>query len=410
MTRAQGTLRTVFLVARREFVTRVRTRVFLIGTAVILVGLVAYIGFQIFVINKSSKAQTDKVAFLGEAATLAPSFVAAEKAVGVKVELKQVTDQVQGESEVRAGKLDALISGSATAPDMTVRDQFSATLQSVLQGVVRQQAFNTALTNAGVNPATISAQVGNATVHVHSLNARSGQRIQLVTAGFIVAILLYVALLTYGTFIAQGVVEEKANRIVEILLSTVRPEQLLVGKVIGIGLVGLLQLTIIGGAAIPLSAAASLFTVPAVAIDVVLIGLLWFVLGFYLYAVLFAAAGSLVSRMEDVQSAAVPITFLAIASYFVAISVVTPMFDGTPMSSTGILLAMIPPFAPVIMPTGMATGDVAVWQWLLAIVFTVLTSVALTWLAARIYANSVLRIGARVSLREALQGRRNRAA
>jgi ABC-2 type transport system permease protein len=145
-----------------------------------------------------------------------------------------------------------------------------------------------------------------------------------------------------------------------------------------------------------------LFTVPAAGAGVILAGLLWFILGFFLYAILFAAAGSLVSRQEEVQSVVLPITMLAILSWFVAIGVLTPMFDGTPMSSTGVALGFVPFFAPVILPTGMATGDIAPWQAALSVVLTLVTSAAATWIAARIYSNSVLRLGARVKLRDAL--------
>ena len=404
----KGTIGTIYLIARREFVTRVRTRVFIIGTALILVGLTGYIAFQLFVVNKSAKGQTYKVAFIGEAASLADPFIGAEKALGVTIDRQPVSSQSQGTSLVRRGKLDALISGSVTSPEVTVRSAVPTALVVVLQGIVRQDAFNAELAAAGLNPATVNANLARATVRVESLSASSGNRIELVAAGFVVAVLLYIALLTYGTFIAQGVVEEKANRIVEILLSTVRPEQLLIGKVVGIGLVGLLQLTIIGVAAIVLTTATHLFTVPAIAVSAVLAGILWFVLGFFLYAVLFAAAGSLVSRSEEVQSASIPITMIAILSYFVAIGVLTPMFDGSPMSSTGIILAMIPPISPVIMPTGMTTGDIGPGLAVLAVVLTLITSAAATWLAARIYANSVLRLGARVRLSEALAGSRRR--
>jgi ABC-2 type transport system permease protein len=134
--------------------------------------------------------------------------------------------------------------------------------------------------------------------------------------------------------------------------------------------------------------------------------LLWFVLGYFLYAILFAAAGSLVSRQEEVQSVVLPVTMLAIISWFVAIGVLTPMFDGTPMSSTGVVLGFVPFFAPVILPTGMATGDIAPWQVALSVALTLLFSAGATWLAARIYTNSVLRIGARVKLKDALGRRR----
>ena len=401
-------LGTVGLIAGREFFTRVRTRVFIIGTAIILVAIVGYLAFQIFVIGKQQQFTIVNVAFVGEVSTLADPFASVARTLDFKIVRKSVADEADGRRQIQQGKLDTLITGSATAPHVFVRDQFNPTLQSILQSLARQQRLNSELAAAGLDPATVNAGLASATVTVETVKGTAAQRIEEVLAGFVVAILLYVALLTYGTFIAQGVVEEKSNRIVEILLSTVRPWQLLIGKVLGIGLVGLLQLTILGAVGAGLASAAQVFSVPTVAFSIVLYGILWFVLGFFLYAVLFAAAGSLVSRNEEVQSAALPITMLAILSYFVAIGVVTPMFSGSPMSSTGILLAMIPPISPVIMPTGMATGDIVPWQAALAVVLTLLTSAAATWLAARIYSNSVLRLGSRVKLREALGGEARR--
>ena len=392
----------VLLIARREFLTRVRTRVFVIGTAVVLVALAGYLVFQELVINKQGNVNTYKVAYLGEAQSLADPLATSAKALGLAIERHDVKDQAQAESQLRKGNLDVLIQGSASSPQVLVRDQLSPTLHSLLQAIVRQRALDSQLAAAGLNPAAVEASVASATVHVQTLQRAGSSRIEAVVAGFVVALFLYVALLTYGTFIAQGVVEEKANRIVEILLSTVRPVHLLVGKVIGIGLVGLFQFTVIGVFAFILTTVTGVFAVPVVAAAVVLGGLLWFVLGYFLYAILFAAAGSLVSRQEDVASAVLTITMLAIISWFVAIGVLTPMFDGSPMSSTGVALAMVPFFAPVIMPTGMATGDIALWQVLLSVAITLVTSAAATWLAARIYANSVLRIGARVKLRDAL--------
>jgi ABC-2 type transport system permease protein len=399
--------RTIFLIARREFVTRVRTRVFIIGTVLVLVGLAGYLAFQQLVVNKEiAKAETFKVAFVGSAQSLANPLIASSKVLGFKIEKQTVSSQAQGESQIRNGTLDILITGAATSPTVLVRDQLNSTVQAALQGIVRQLALDTQLSSAGLNPTTVEAKVASATVHVQTLKPANAERIQLAVAGFIVALFLYVALLTYGAFIAQGVVEEKANRIVEILLSTVRPEQLLIGKVIGIGSVGLLQLLIIGSAALVMVTVTNVFSVPTAAASVVFAGLLWFILGFFLYAILFAAAGSLVSRQEEVQGAVLPITLMTVIAWLVAIGVLEPMFTGTPMSSTGVILALIPPISPVLMPSGIATGDITPPLAVLGVVLTLLTSAAATWIAARIYANSVLRIGARVSLGEALRTRR----
>jgi ABC-2 type transport system permease protein len=395
----------IVMIARREFVTRVRTRVFIIGTALVLLAVAGYVVFQQLVLSKQGHGNTYKVAFVGEAQSLADPLVASAKALGLTIESQPVTNQSQAESAISKGNLDAAVQGSATSPQVLVRDQLNPTLRSLLQGIVRQQALDRQLAAAGLNPASVEASVASATIHVQSLKPVRGQRIELVAAGFVVALFLYIALLTYGAFIAQGVVEEKANRIVEILLSTVRPVQLLIGKVVGIGLVGLFQFTIIGVFAFILTTVTGVLTVPAAGAGVILGGLLWFVLGYFLYAILFAAAGSLVSRQEEVQSVVLPITMLAVISWFVAIGVLTPMFNGQPMSSTGVLLGFVPFFAPVILPTGMATGDIAPWQVLLSVALTLLVSAAATWIAARIYSNSVLRIGARVKLGDALRRR-----
>jgi ABC-2 type transport system permease protein len=395
----------IVMIARREFVTRVRTRVFIIGTALVLLAVAGYVVFQQLVLSKQGHGNTYKVAFVGEAQSLADPLVASAKALGLTIESQPVTNQSQAESAISKGNLDAAVQGSATSPQVLVRDQLNPTLRSLLQGIVRQQALDRQLAAAGLNPASVEASVASATIHVQSLKPVRGQRIELVAAGFVVALFLYIALLTYGAFIAQGVVEEKANRIVEILLSTVRPVQLLIGKVVGIGLVGLFQFTIIGVFAFILTTVTGVLTVPAAGAGVILGGLLWFVLGYFLYAILFAAAGSLVSRQEEVQGVVLPIAMLAIISWFVAVGVLTPMFNGQPMSSTGVLLGFVPFFAPVILPTGMATGDIAPWQVLLSVALTLLVSAAATWIAARIYSNSVLRIGARVKLGDALRRR-----
>ena len=129
-------------------------------------------------------------------------------------------------------------------------------------------------------------------------------------------------------------------------------------------------------------------------------GLLWFVLGFTLYAVLFAAAGSLVSRVQDVQLASLPVIMRLIVAYLATLLVVLP--DPNSLAST--VLSLVPFLAPVAMPARMAAGAPA-WQVVLAATLTLATIGAATWLAARIYANSVLRTGARIRLGEALQGR-----
>jgi ABC-2 type transport system permease protein len=252
----------------------------------------------------------------------------------------------------------------------------------------------------GLNPHTIDAAIAGATIHVHILTPSSPVSTQQAVVGVIAAVVLFVTLQIYGIQVAQGVAEEKESRIVEILLATVRPGQLLAGKVVGIGLVGFLQLAIIAVVGLILIARTHVISIPAVGAGVIAGGLLWFVLGFSLYAVLFAAAGSLVSRVQEVQLASMPILMALSGAYVASLVVVLP----DPNSLAGTVLSLVPFLAPVAMPARMAAGAPA-WQVGLAVVVTLATIGAAIWLASRIYVNSVLRTGARVSLSEALHGR-----
>src|SRR4029077_18700890 len=203
-----------------------------------------------------------------------------------------------------------------------------------------------------------------------------------------------------GQLVAAGVVEEKANRIIEILLSTVRPRQLMLGQVVGIGLVGLLQLVVVGIVAIVTVMRTHAVSIPSVTVVAVAGGLLWFALGVGLFALMFAAAASLVSRQEDLAAVTTPITLLIVGTYLAFFWV-----GANPDQQVAISLSVIPPFAPVLMASRIATGDAQAWQVLLAIVLTIIAIGALNALAARIYENSVLRVGTRVKVLDALRGR-----
>jgi len=199
--------------------------------------------------------------------------------------------------------------------------------------------------------------------------------------------------------VAAGVVEEKANRIIEILLGTVRPRQLLLGKVLGIGLVGFLQLALLGATALVAVGRTHVINLPNVGVTAIAGGLMWFVLGFFLYALVYAAAGSLVSRQEDLASVTSPLTMLVVGTYLAFFWV-----EANPTNPIGIALSIIPPLAPILMPARMATGDAQAWQVILAVILTIGEIALLNALAARIYANSVLRIGTRVKLSQAWRG------
>jgi len=392
-----ASFRSVYLVARREFVIRLRSRVYRIGTALMVLLLIGYVVLQTRALNNRTSVTT--VGFTSSAQILAQPLKGAARGLG-QITIQHIASQAVGERLVRSGHLDVLVSGSPLSPKVLAKSQLNTALQASLTGLVKQESLAAQLAAHGLNPRALATAVSGASIHVHILTPASPQRTQQAIMGVIVAIVLSISLQIYGIQVAQGVAEEKESRIVEILLATVRPGQLLAGKVVGIGLVGLLQLVIIGAVGLILIVRTHVVSIPAVGAGVIAGGLLWFVLGFALYAVLLAAAGSLVSRVQDVQLASLPIIMALSVAYVVSLVVVLP--DPSSLAST--VVSLVPFLAPVAMPARMAAGAPE-WQVGLAVVLTLATIGAAIWLASRIYANAVLRMGVRVALSEALHGR-----
>jgi ABC-2 type transport system permease protein len=390
-------LQTIYLIARREFVTRVRSRFFIFGTVIFAVLLAGYIVLQAVVISRATT--TVKIGFSGDAQTLAQPLKTVAATEKVTVQIRNLADASDGDVQVQDGTLDAAVSGDAAAPDVAVKDELDPTVEATLNALVKQVALDRALLASGADPAVVTGKVTAAGVHLRLLDPNAAERTTRQVVGIFIAALLYVSLLLYGQLVAQGVVEEKANRIIEILLSTVRARLLLFGKVIGIGLVGLLQLTVLGLVALATISRYQVVSVPNVGLAAVLGGLLWYVLGFLFYALIFAAAGSMVSRQEDIGSVTGPLSMIVVGTYLAFFWVVA-----NPDNPVAVALSVIPPFAVVIMPGRMATGDAAFWQVAVAVTLTVLAIAGLNTLAARIYTNSVLRIGSRVRLRQAWRG------
>jgi ABC-2 type transport system permease protein len=200
----------------------------------------------------------------------------------------------------------------------------------------------------------------------------------------------------YGQWVLTGVVEEKSNRVVELILSTVRARHLLAGKVIGIGLLGLSQLALIGGLAAVLLAAGA-FDAPASLGGSVALIVPWFALGFALYAVAYGAAGALASRAQDANSAGLPITYTLLAVYLIGYAALGADSDGLLAN----LLTVFPLSAPFVLPARSALVGVPLWEHVVAAALVLATIYALVRFAGRVYAQGLLRSGPRLSLRAA---------
>jgi ABC-2 type transport system permease protein len=387
----------VRLVAKRELNTRLRTKSFVIGTAVILVVFAGYFLLQATLLGDAGRS---KIGLSGQATGISDQLQTVAQQLGRDVETITVTSPAEGRKQVEKGDLDALLSGSASDLQVLVKSDLDKQLHAALNSIAQQQVLNAKLLEAGLDAPQVLNAISTATVKVTSITPPDPERDQRLVIGLVMVFLLYLSITTYGTLVAQGIVEEKSSRVVEILLSTLRPWQLMLGKVLGLGLTGLIQLVILACAGLGMATATGTLTLSGVATSTVLWGLLWYVLGFFLYASIFAGTGSLVSRQEDVQSVVTPVMMVLIGGFVVGLSLLQQSPGGTATT----VLSLIPLLSPVLMPGRIAAGSVSDLQVGLSIVITLAAIALFTWLGGRIYHNAVLRMGSRVRLREALRG------
>ncbi len=395
---ASSTAATIRLVVGREISTRVRSKAFKITT---IANLVVVIGFILAVKLIGGSGSGDAVGFTPSAQPLAAALVPVATAVGATVDPSTV-DQTAGEQQVRDGKLDALVTGSPTGFQVVVKQDLPSDLRDAFSVLSRQIALNNEITRLGGDPAAVNAAVGAAAVDVRSLEpAREYQGARIALA-VIAGVLVYIAIMLYGQLVAQGVVEEKTSRIVEILLTTIRPWQLMLGKVVGIGVIGLLQLMLTAVVGVGAGLALDAFDFPtSIATTAAIWGIVWFLLGYLVYALVFAALGALVSRQEDVGGVTGPVMMAIVVPYVLAISIL----PSDPENGLMALLSLIPFFSPMIMPWRAALGVAPAWQTLLSVVLTCALIAVLVWFSGRVYRNAVLRMGSRVKLTSALFGR-----
>lgn len=383
----------VLLVAKREFVTQTRSRSFVIGLVVTLVIFGIYGLVLRFIGDQSS---SDTVGVTPDSTALAAVLQQATSAADRTLTIVEV-DRAAGEQQVRDDDLDALLTGAPGSYQLIGRDAVGPELQGLVEGVIRQRTLGDALTSAGQDPVLVAQRGTVAVTTLEPVDPERGQRLGLA---IVTSVLLFMSLIGYGTAVAQGVVEEKSSRVVELLLATIRPIHLLTGKVLGLGAVGLAQLVTLGAVGLAGATASGLLTAPSAAASALVAAVIWYLLGFFLYASVYAAAGSMVSRQEELQSLVTPIMFPLFLPFLFAVSVL----PGDPRNTVGTVLSFVPFFAPTLMPARAALGVAPWWQVGIAIVLTLATIVGVVQVAARIYRNSVLRTGARVTWSEALRG------
>ena len=392
--RGMNGVRQAWLVAVREMRERGRSRAFL-ASMVVMVVVVA--GIIVLPSVLGSSGGTKDIGVTGTTSTDLPRVVRAQsEAVGIRSRVHVYETVTAGQQAVRDGKVDVLV---VDGQRLEWRRQADEQLRAVVTGSIQLVAIRDRAAAAGISPDKMLAIVAPVRVTNLELGRVAGRTPDDETAALIMTVLLFMSIATYGAMVLSGVVEEKTSRVVEVLLARMPARSLLAGKVTGIGLLGLAQIGLTALVAFIALRMTDSVDVPAVRGPVLAWVVVWFVLGYALYATVFGALGALASRPEDAQSVAGPISVVLIAGYFVSFAAI-----GSPSTAWAKAVSYFPATAPLAMPNRIAMGATAWWEPVAAVAITVVAIAALVQFGGRVYTGGILHSGPTLKVREAWQG------
>lgn len=430
-------MRKAWVVAKREFLERVRTRQFIIAT---VLGPVLMGALFVMPILLSGPSSSKRVAIVD----------AAEGEFGAKVEAALARSTMGGgddeeakpryyvtrvpapgrADEVRDSLIsmvgqdalgDASLTGVLVISDRVLASDslqyFGSNVTSlsemgIMNRLVRDVVVSERLARLGIDPAILMQTVRPielVTTRVSRGKATGESGESSFMLAYVMSMLLYMALLIYGMQVMTSTVEEKTNRINEVLVSSLRPFELMLGKVVGVGSVGLLQMGIWVGTAYGIATArgplASMFGVspeavsalpiPQIPLGLVAVFLLYFLLGFFFYSAAYAAVGSTCSTVQETQQAQMPVTLLILAGLMVMFKLLNE-----PNGQLAQILSLVPPLAPFVVPVRYSLSPLPLPELALSVVVTGLGVLGMAWVAGRIYRVGILMYGKKASFRE----------
>ena len=415
-------MRKLWLIVRREYLTRVKTKAFIISTVAVPLFTIGVFVLQIY----ASQRQTDhtlKIAIVDDAGGLASSI---RKGLGGRLPngqpefdvVKALDRPPAGEkqalrSEIETGTLDACLVVPAEitrgAPaEVYTRNASEMLFDTSLDRAVSHAVIARRLDEEGVKLPDVGKAVQSVEVKVIKVSSEgeTEEEGQTFIIAIAVGMLLYVTLIVYGVTTMRSVTEEKSSRVIEILVASVRPVHLMMGKILGVAAVGLTQYAIwaVGAGlltAYGVSTASALgASVPSLHLpsSLLVLMIVFFVCGYLLYASLYAAIGAMVSSDHEAQQAQLPVTLLIVGAFLLFNVILRD-----PNSQLSVWLSLVPFFAPILMMLRIALQMPPAWQIALSITISALTTVGLVYVAARIYRVGVLMYGKRPSLRELMK-------
>lgn len=403
----------VWAVIRREYLQRVRSRWFVIATVAGPLLMLGLILIPVVVADRGEEADRH-LAVIDRTGVLFDRVAAGLERAGYTIER---IDEGPGVEEGLRDRVDGdELGGYLVLDEATIERGHARLTTSSRPSIVRQVALQQILVQAA-----LEARLGASDPGVRDLldggdlevDVRSDGGVGFDDAGFAAAylgaFLLYMTILLYAVAVMRSVLEEKSNRVVEVVISSMRPFQLMLGKIVGVGAVGLTQLAIwalsgilIVSAGIPALLAANPQFAQLSALRPYLPGLgylglfaVFFVGGYFIYSGLYAAVGAMCNTDEEAQQAQFPVIMLLV----VPIIFVTQVIN-EPNAASSVALSLVPFFSPILMFARAAGGAAPLWQVGASVVGMALTVVAIAWVAGRIYKVGILMAGKRPTLPE----------
>ncbi|MGA9882528.1 MAG: ABC transporter permease [Candidatus Acidiferrales bacterium] len=413
----------IWLVIKREYITRVKSKGFLIGTIIVPVLGIGFALLTAFLATRQPN-HTFRLAVLDESGILAPTIQAnlnsklpdGEPEFSIVQTVLRPTSpgtvQENLRSQVNAGTLDGYlqIPSDLTAPlEMHMRNPDNLRLIGTLTAAVNQAIVLARLQQRGIHvddPGAVFRSTDLKLIKV-TRNGEAVERGQTIGISIALVMLLYMALLMYGIITMRSVLEEKTTRTMESLISTVRPSQLLAGKILGVAGVAFTQFLIwLATFALIFSYGALMSTMTPgsplagvhIPISLLIYALIFFVCGYFLYASLYAAVGAACSNEQDAQQLQWPATLPLIFSVVMFSAVLSD-----PASKVSVILSEIPLFAPILMTLRISVQTPPFWQIALSIALLLLGIVGVVYVSARIYRVGILMYGKRPNLPELLR-------
>lgn len=377
------------LIAWREFSERLRSKLFLGINAFLLLVIVGAV-----VLSGMGDGGGTRVKLgVADAASADVAAIAVEqaRAQDLVFEVTELAGAPAARQALARGEVEvALVDGALLMAESDVDGRVERALNAAAQAA----GLAGALADAGVPPDRRAALLAPRPLEVEVLDESTGRAVGAAALVTLVAVgVLYGLLAFNGQWVAQGITEEKQSRVVEVLLASVRPSELLAGKILGLGALGLAQVTVLAGAALTAMVVTGDAAVPAGARGAVVLAAGWYVLGYGVYATLFAISGAVAARSEDLQGTTAPVIVLLVGALFAAQAALA-----APGSTFATVSAWVPFTAPLVQPVRYAAGASSAPEMVGAALLTVATVAALVPAAGRFYRGGALQTRARVSL------------